>query len=391
VLDPSVKSEEAAAVAALKIVLRSGRYELPPLTHKYFQDLARRAATRPTTTNTTRADADATRVIQAVATTQKLTTPPPWSSHFRSAQRRIALGAGEIWPEGALTLDNMRQGPLGDCYFVSVVGAVVHRDHDQLRQMVKLLDDGRYLITFPATQPVTVASLTDAQIAISSTSRGEGTWLALVEQGFGRLRASSAGKPDAAEVTDFIARGGSTGTSIAALTGHGRKSIGMPRDRDAGEASTLPRLRKELSSAMRDRRIVTASVAALPTTNPITNPTTAQSLAGSDTPTTAPTAIPSTRPSRKVSPRIVPPAINTKHAYAVLSYDEEADTVTFWNPHGNTFKPKGDPGLKNGYPTERGRFTVPLAEAYRFITTFTFETDQPATRPTIAPSTQPAR
>ena len=48
-----------------------------------------------------------------------------------------------------------------------------------------------------------------------------------------------------------------------------------------------------------------------------------------------------------------------------------------WNPHSNNFTPKGEPGMKNGYVTENGKFTLPLVEAYQFFGSFTFETDQP--------------
>ena len=77
----------------------------------------------------------------------------------------------------------------------------------------------------------------------------------------------------------------------------------------------------------------------------------------------------------------MPPNISTKHAYAVLAYDAAADRVTIWNPHGQTFYPKGPPGIANGYPTEHGRFTLPLAEAYQFLTTLAIERKSPSTRP----------
>ena len=47
---------------------------------------------------------------------------------------------------------------------------------------------------------------------------------------------------------------------------------------------------------------------------------------------------------------------------------------------GQTFHPKGEAGLTNGYETDHGRFKLPLAEAYQFYTSFTFETAEPTTR-----------
>ncbi len=96
-----------------------------------------------------------------------------------------------------------------------------------------------------------------------------------------------------------------------------------------------------------------------------------------DAPTTKPPAV-----RAGTLPRI-PPNISVKHAYAVLAYDATTDVVTFWNPHGQTFRPTGAPGLTHGYPTEHGRFSVPLSEVGQFFTGFTFEGP---TAPTTAPA-----
>src|SRR5262249_22742968 len=61
----------------------------------------------------------------------------------------------------------------------------------------------------------------------------------------------------------------------------------------------------------------------------------------------------------------LPPGINGRHAYAVLGYDSSSRVVHLWNPHGNTFHPKGLPGLQNGYPTKAGQFDMPLSDFVR--------------------------
>jgi len=75
----------------------------------------------------------------------------------------------------------------------------------------------------------------------------------------------------------------------------------------------------------------------------------------------------------------------------VLAYDAATDVVEIWNPHGQTFHPKGPAGLANGYETAHGRFKLPLAEAYSFYTSFTFELDAPAPRARAAAATRAAR
>ena len=75
-----------------------------------------------------------------------------------------------------------------------------------------------------------------------------------------------------------------------------------------------------------------------------------------------------------------PPGIICKHAYAVLAYDPKSDTLTLWNPHGNTYSPRGgkEPGLASGYPTSRGIFELPVEEFVRIFNGVTIETDRAA-------------
>ena len=42
-----------------------------------------------------------------------------------------------------------------------------------------------------------------------------------------------------------------------------------------------------------------------------------------------------------------------------------------------TFTPKGAPGPANGYPTQHGRFTVPLDQFHHIFTCVIYETDKP--------------
>ena len=157
----------------------------------------------------------------------------------------------------------------------------------------------------------------------------------------------------------------------------------------------LPELRRMLTSALGDGRMVLASVQ--PSEWPATRP--ASTRPAGAQPATRPmlarlvaaaTSRPATtEPAHVGTLPLIPPNISTKHAYAVLAYEAKTDAVTFWNPHGQTFHPKGSPGLTNGYPTDHGRFSVPLAEAHLFITFISIEQPAPATRPTTKPSTRP--
>jgi hypothetical protein len=54
------------------------------------------------------------------------------------------------------------------------------------------------------------------------------------------------------------------------------------------------------------------------------------------------------------------PGIRGGHAFAVLGYDAQEDAIHIWDPHGDAYTPKGDPGPVHGYPRAEGRFSMPL-------------------------------
>jgi len=65
--------------------------------------------------------------------------------------------------------------------------------------------------------------------------------------------------------------------------------------------------------------------------------------------------------------------VNGNHAYAVLAYDPMSDKLTFWNPHGQTFNPKGPEGTANGYRTRKGVFEAALNEVAEWFGGFSWE------------------
>ena len=73
----------------------------------------------------------------------------------------------------------------------------------------------------------------------------------------------------------------------------------------------------------------------------------------------------------------LPPGINGKHAYAVLGL--EGESVVLWNPHGNSFRPRGEPGRERGYPTKGGIFRMPLTDFIVVFDSLVVETGRPAT------------
>jgi hypothetical protein len=396
VLDPSIKGEDAAVVGTLKLMSRSTKVTVPTLSREYFLEYDRQAsrharkiapaAAEAATSDTTSSAAPTTMPARGQTVAGK-TTAINWDLYFAAGKKRIARGRGVDSPD-QVDLADLRQGALGDCFLVATVGSMAAHRPAELNQLIKPTADGNYQVTLPGVAPFTIHALTQSELVLSSTSSGEGVWLAALEQGFGKFRARQKGSVDE-EGTDLIAAGGQPGATMSLLTGHRYKRVFLAvtaERRKTEEAKMLPILRENLIASLKDHRLMTASV------TPPTPPTTSPATNGNVAPSTGPSRGPSSRPvlTAAMLPKL-PPDINSKHSYAVLGYDAKTDMLTIWNPHGQTFKPKGPDGLQNGYTTTHGEFHVPLKEAYSFFTEFYFETGEPAAPPATAPVKQVSR
>ena len=346
VVSPKYKGEHAAALAAMKLVVRSTKITPPVLTLDFVQNHSKDPAGEALPSEMPRAN-------EPEGPDAKKPTPgpsrPPSSleRRYQSALRKIKTLKTDLFADETPDIDRCRQGPLGDCFFVAGVGAFVHRDSAAVKKMVRQerseTGEVSYLVTFGDGKSVTIPALTDAQYGLTSTTGGDGLWLNVLEQAYGSVRNNS--RPEdkrTKEASDAIARGGSLGTTLRAFTGHviDRTRLRANADKDP---QLVDKVKDSLAAAMKEKRLAGAST-------------------GSTTP--------------------LPPGVNGKHAYAILGYDEASGLIKIWNPHGNAFRPKGEPGLERGYETKAGIFQVPAAEFVKIFDSMVVETDRPATEPT---------
>lgn len=334
-VDPSWKGDDAAAIATLKIAMRSKKEPLASLT---LADLEK-AAAKPLAEEP---DAVPTQpgVVKKPATLQ---------ARFAVSSRAIRSVKRDLFADPTPDLDKFHQGRIGDCFFVSMVGAMVERDPESVKKMIVPDDKNGYTVTFGTKKTVTVEPFTDVEFALVSTTGDEGLWLPVLEKAFGELRNDS--KPEdkrTQSVTDAIARGGDIGGSIVVLTGHRAERVGLRPDKNPAaknQEAFLETLRTKIGAAVKAKKLVGA---------------------GTDD-----------------KPNV--PGINPNHAYAIFDYDSRTDTLKMWNPHGNTFRPKAAPGLTAGYPTKGGRFEMPLKDFAATFRGLCIETDEPFDTPTSTP------
>jgi hypothetical protein len=328
VVNPSIRGKDAAALAAMKLVVRSNKIKPPELTRDFLEHHAEDPAGEPIET-----PADAKAAARPPASLQK---------RFESAYRRINGAKRELFADETPDIDHCHQGPLGDCFVVAGIGALAHRDSASIRKMITPRDDGSFKVEFPDGRGVTIEPLTDAEYALTSTTGDEGYWLSVLEKAYGALRnGARPSSKQTEETTDAIARGGSLATTLQALTGHAIDKTTL-RSRavkdDAAAASIAATVRSKLLAAMKDHRLAGCGTGKDP----------------------------------------CPPGINLTHAYAILGYNPDTDAILLWNPHGNTFRPRGDAGLKNGYPTRAGQFEIPVTDFVRVFNGMSVETERPA-------------
>ncbi len=315
--DPSITGKTAATLAALKIVERGNKWTLGPYTRELFSKYA-----------------------AAKKQGLKKEEWPNFDALYAGALRRIQRCGPAVFAEGQPRLEDVNQGTIGDCFFLAPLGALVHRDPERVRGMIRDNGDGTFTVRFGDGSTVRVAAPSDTELAMSSSTDRGGRWVPIFEKAFATVRNNERPESKQKESeTDVIARGGAIGPSIRTLTGRPFKQFPLrtrgktdpPKD---GEVEAkLPKLREILLSSIEERRLACCG-----------------------------------------TPKMVAtPGVNGKHAYAVIGFDEKEDAVRLWNPHGNNFKPKGEPGLKNGYETRDGLFTIPLADFVRIFNGVSYE------------------
>ncbi|MCC7492954.1 MAG: hypothetical protein IT204_11420 [Fimbriimonadaceae bacterium] len=316
--NPRFEGGQAAAVAALRRGLRG--LKLAPVTlPQIAASLPYQADAKPPT--------------------------PPWQSYYDDALKRINGSRRELFVSGGPRLETVSQGRLGDCFALAALGSTVARDPQRVVKMMALLPDQRVQVTFGARQ-VTVVLPTPAEVALGATSCGDGLWVNVYEKALGALLLERQKEPKHLTPFSIITLGGSPNTALEFITGHYVKRVSCDLfrpDKPATRQQQLARLdqiRQELLAAERDGRL----------------------FVGGNGP---------------LKSQLKVPGIVYNHSYGVLDYEPRDDSVLFWNPFGHTFTPRGEAGLKHGYPTAHGQFRVPLTEAVQWFSSFSIETTLP--------------
>jgi hypothetical protein len=328
--DPAVRGDSAAAAAALRRASRARPEQLKNYTLPEFPGLVAslrfkdsREEEEPREYTSASADSSATLL-----------------RYFREARRRIAEAPADLFV-GAPDAATLKQGRLGSCFSLAPLLAVGLADPSALADRFDPRPDGSVRVRFGVDRVVVVPPLTDGELALATTTAGNGRWAAVYEKGAGILRLHDKPPSGPATPHSAVTRGGSAGAMLATFTGRDIRRFSC-RDWLPGK-NTAPAELDRLLQRLRDELETTFAAGRLAT-------------AGTSGKTT----------------RV--PGLSQNHAYAVLAYNRAADLVAFRDPHAQNFTPEGDPGLEHGYVVQRGVFHVPLPEAVRLMAGFAFQT-----------------
>lgn len=326
---PEVKGDEAAAAAAMRRASRARPEQLSGYTLAELPTLATRLSFKDN-----REQAEET---SAVANASSATLP----RYFREARQRIADASPEVFV-GSPDAATIKQGRLGSCFSLAPLIAVGLSDPEGLAARFTPHADGSVTVRFGQDREILVPALTDGELALATTTAGNGRWAAVYEKGAGILRMQTRKSAEPATPHSTVTRGGSAGSMLATFTGRDISRLSC-RDWLPGKntppaqlSAELDRLRDTLETTFAAGRLATAGTS---------------------------------KRTVKV------PSLSQNHAYAVIAYDRASDLITFRDPHAQTFTPKGPVGLEHGYPVQRGVFQVPAPEAVRLMAGFAFQAD----------------
>lgn len=90
-------------------------------------------------------------------------------------------------PFNSIVPDAVRQGKIGDCYFLAAVASLAKIDPQAVQGMIKENGDGTYTVTFPGApnEPITVDAPTDSELGKFAHDSSYGTWVPVLEKAYG--------------------------------------------------------------------------------------------------------------------------------------------------------------------------------------------------------------
>lgn len=246
------------------------------------------------------------------------------SDNHASPQRQIRTEGRPVFEHPADPVRDIhpaqiKQGRIGDCYFLSSLAALAQQHPEAIQKMIAQNDDGTYTVTFPGdpTHPVTVSRPSGAELK-DYGHYGSGTWVSVIEKAHRKYTNKWA--PEVGKEGSWQAEAGDDPQkAIKLLTGKD-SSTDLT---SAMAALTLERIIKE---DLKAKKLMVAS----------------------------------TGEKEGVPDSAVPPTkIVSGHAYTVMGFDSDHHRVILRNPWGYNENSLGS--------TSSGQFSMSVDEFQKYF------------------------
>jgi len=170
-----VRGEVAAAITAVGHGVRKAKHDLPPITEKYLISSASNKALNSDEQTDDQEDSNSSGKTF------------PFQKNYQNALRKIHATSRELFPQESPAFEATHQGQLGDCPFVSTVGAMVYRNPAAVKNMFTQNPDGSTTVSFGNGKRIKITHITDSDIALFSSAGTNGLWFTILEKAYRRV------------------------------------------------------------------------------------------------------------------------------------------------------------------------------------------------------------
>ena len=124
-------------------------------------------------------------------------------------------------PESCIKLDDVRQGTIGDCYFLASLASLAKNHPEQIANMIHSEKDGSYTVIFPGDaeqKAYNVKAPTEAELGLYNHGNADGSWVSVLEKAWGKYRQDHGYAQAPEDPTDGSGGGGWPGTAMEVLS-----------------------------------------------------------------------------------------------------------------------------------------------------------------------------
>jgi hypothetical protein len=245
--------------------------------------------------------------------------PEPQGKQSMPGAHRLGLYQHPQHPLQDIQSDNVWQGELNDCYFLSALSALADKKPNTIKDMIKENPDGTYNVTFPGDRlhPITVASPAGCDLKTNAHYKS-GTWTNVIEKAHRKKTNKWSNQKGGCWEPET---GGRPIEAIELLTGSRTTNVSLAR-------SNTQALHNFLREATSQKQIIVAA---------------------------RPEELTETIPASSAPPtRLI-----AAHAYSLLQYDANHQSVLLRDPRG----------INCGNGSANGRFSLSLKD---FQTNFSY-------------------